>query len=254
MAPPRPSYTPPPPRAVAQPAPPAIAHPATPAPPSAVAHPTTPAATPVAPKPAATPAAAPVAPKQPVAPTHAEKPSRESDRAPDPGAGIAKLRMELDDALRAAAAKEKDLRATLEQRDARIHELEASAADLASRIKQVEAAAAEQVSTRDGRIRDLDAALSKRDEQIAKLEQDVQAARAQPGEAGDDLKMIRGIGPAFERELRRLGVHSFAQIAAWTPEDVDSIGPKIKAKPERIRRENWVESAAELATRSPESP
>jgi predicted flap endonuclease-1-like 5' DNA nuclease len=158
--------------------------------------------------------------------------------------------MELDEAARAAAAKEKELRATIEQRDARIRELDAAAAELAAQVKKVEASSSEQVSSRDARIRDLEAALSARDERIAKLEQDVQAARTQQTEPGDDLKLIRGIGPAFERELRRLGVHSFAQIAAWTPEDVDSIGPKIKAKPERIRRENWVESAAELVKRS----
>jgi NADH-quinone oxidoreductase subunit E len=37
----------------------------------------------------------------------------------------------------------------------------------------------------------------------------------------DDLKMIKGIGPVNERELNALGIHTFAQIAAWTPANVD---------------------------------
>jgi predicted flap endonuclease-1-like 5' DNA nuclease len=196
------------------------------------------------------PKATPAAPHVAVRAPEADKRIHDSDRAPDPGAGIAKLRMELDEAVRAASTRETELRATLNQRDARIRELETSAAGHDARIKQIQTSSAEQISSRDARIRELETALSARDERIAKLEQEVKAVLSQQGEPGDDLKLIRGIGPAFERELRRLGIRAFAQIAAWTPEDIDTIGPKIKAKPERIRRENWVESAAELAKRS----
>jgi predicted flap endonuclease-1-like 5' DNA nuclease len=210
---------------------------------------TTAAAEPTAVCPKATPAAPHVA----VAAPQAENRTHDSDKAPDPGAGISKLRMELDEAVRSASTKETDLRATLGQRDAHIRELEASAANHDARIKQIQTSSGDQISARDSRIRELETALSARDERIAKLEQEIKAVLSQQGEPGDDLKSIRGIGPAFERELRRLGIRTFAQVAAWTPEDVDTIAPKIKAKPERIRRENWVESAAELAKRSSES-
>jgi predicted flap endonuclease-1-like 5' DNA nuclease len=198
----------------------------------------------------AVPAAPAATPKPAAALPHAEEPYRDSDRPPDPGAGIAKIRMELDDAARAAAAREADLRTTLSQRDARIRELEASAAERDARIDKAETSARDQISACDARIKELEARLSARDHRIEKLEQDNKALLANQGEPGDDLKMIRGIGPAFERELRRLGIITFAQIATWTPEDIDAIGPKIKAKPERIRRENWIESATELAKRS----
>jgi predicted flap endonuclease-1-like 5' DNA nuclease len=198
----------------------------------------------------AVPTARAATPKPAAALPQTEQRSPESDRAADPGAGIAKLRMELDDASRAAAAREADLRTTLSQREARVRELEAAAAEQGARIEKAEAVARGQVSAGDARIKELEALLAARDQRIEKLEQNNKALLANQGEPGDDLKMIRGIGPAFERELRRLGVVTFAQIAAWTPEDIDAIGPKIKAKPERIRRENWIESATELAKRS----
>ena len=197
--------------------------------PSRVAAAESPAPRSAPPPPVATP------PQPPVSTATADRPS-------DPGASIARLRKELDDAKKAASAG-----------DARIRDLEASAAKHDARIKEIQASSEEQIAARDARIRELEAALSARDRRIGKLEEASAAALAQQAELGDDLKKIRGVGPAMERELRRLGITTFAQIAAWTPEDVDTIGKKIKAKPERIRRENWIESAATLAKGSSES-
>jgi predicted flap endonuclease-1-like 5' DNA nuclease len=201
----------------------------------------------------APPTAQASAPKPAISTREVEKRTGDSDRAPDPGANIARIRRELEEAARAAAAKEAELSTSVSQRDARIRELEAAAAQHDAHIKEIETSSGERIAARDSRIRELQDALSACDERIDKLEQENKALAASQGEPSDDLKMIRGIGPAFERELRRVGVCTFAQIAAWTPEDIDAIGPKIKAKPERIRRESWIESAAELVKRSSES-
>ena len=40
------------------------------------------------------------------------------------------------------------------------------------------------------------------------------------GAAADDLKLIKGVGPALEGLLHRLGFFHFSQIAAWTPAEV----------------------------------
>jgi predicted flap endonuclease-1-like 5' DNA nuclease len=64
---------------------------------------------------------------------------------------------------------------------------------------------------------------------------------------GDDLRRIKGIGPAFERALRALGVQSYREIAGWTPDDVASIAARIGARAERIVKEGWIASARELA-------
>ncbi|MEL6951913.1 MAG: 50S ribosomal protein L21 [Pseudomonadota bacterium] len=62
----------------------------------------------------------------------------------------------------------------------------------------------------------------------------------------DDLKKLSGVGPALEKKLHENGVTSFAQIAAWTPEDVADMDDKLSFKG-RIERDGWIEQAAKLA-------
>lgn len=62
----------------------------------------------------------------------------------------------------------------------------------------------------------------------------------------DDLKRIKGIGPQNEGRLHALGVWHFAQIAAWTPENVHWVGSYLSF-PGRIDREQWIEQASTLA-------
>lgn len=72
-------------------------------------------------------------------------------------------------------------------------------------------------------------------------------AKAEAAPAGaDDLKLLSGVGPALEKKLHEAGVTSFAQIAAWTPEEVESFDEKLSFKG-RIEREGWIEQAKELA-------
>ena len=39
----------------------------------------------------------------------------------------------------------------------------------------------------------------------------------------DDLSDINGIGPATERDLNRIGIYHFAQIANWNQENAQAI-------------------------------
>lgn len=63
--------------------------------------------------------------------------------------------------------------------------------------------------------------------------------------SGDDLKQISGVGPALEKKLHENGVTSFAQIAAWTPEEVADMDEKLSFGG-RIEREDWISQAKEL--------
>jgi predicted flap endonuclease-1-like 5' DNA nuclease len=47
----------------------------------------------------------------------------------------------------------------------------------------------------------------------------------------------------MEERLRASGVTSVAQVAAWSDDDITAIAPGLKVRPERIRREAWVEQA-----------
>ena len=61
----------------------------------------------------------------------------------------------------------------------------------------------------------------------------------------DDLKRISGIGPTIERTLNDLGIYRFAQIAAFTPENIVWVDRHLRFKG-RIEREEWVGQARTL--------
>jgi len=65
------------------------------------------------------------------------------------------------------------------------------------------------------------------------------------GEA-DDLKRIKGVGPKNEEALNALGIYTFAQIAAWTPSNIEWVESSLSF-PGRVERENWIAQAIELA-------
>jgi large subunit ribosomal protein L21 len=72
------------------------------------------------------------------------------------------------------------------------------------------------------------------------------ALAAATGAAGaDDISLIGGIGPKIYAALTEMGITTFAQVAAWTPEDVTRIEADIKQKG-RVAREEWIEQAKEL--------
>ena len=71
------------------------------------------------------------------------------------------------------------------------------------------------------------------------------------GEAkADDISLIGGIGPKMEQGLHELGYTTFAQIAAWTADDVTKVEAHLKQKG-RVGREEWIEQAAELMAGKP---
>ena len=62
--------------------------------------------------------------------------------------------------------------------------------------------------------------------------------------------MIGGIGPKIFAALTDMGITTFAQVAAWTPADVERIEADIKQKG-RVAREEWIEQAKELMAGKP---
>jgi len=59
----------------------------------------------------------------------------------------------------------------------------------------------------------------------------------------DDLKMIKGIGPKFEKDLNSKGIYYFRQIANWKAADVKMVEGVIDSIPGRIKRDEWVKQA-----------
>lgn len=65
----------------------------------------------------------------------------------------------------------------------------------------------------------------------------------------DDLLLLKGVGPKILKLLNDLGIYTFAQIAAWTPEQIDWIESKLDFKG-RVTRENWVAQAKTLSAQA----
>ena len=62
----------------------------------------------------------------------------------------------------------------------------------------------------------------------------------------DDLSRINGIGPSTERELNRIGVYRFRQIAMWTQENIESISDTLNLG-DRVEKDAWISQAERFA-------
>jgi hypothetical protein len=73
------------------------------------------------------------------------------------------------------------------------------------------------------------------------------------GPEADDLTRIRGVSAGLARRLVDRGVVRFAQIAAWSADDVRTIAANLELGRE-ISRGNWIEQAALLELRRGAAP
>ena len=65
----------------------------------------------------------------------------------------------------------------------------------------------------------------------------------------DDLKKLPGVGPATEKKLNALGIATYAQIAAFTAEEIATVDAALKLKG-KIEADDWPALAKELAGES----
>lgn len=134
----------------------------------------------------------------------------------------------------------------LDELRARLSELEtllSAERETASRVPHLEAELAAMRSA----TRRFEATLAERERRIAALEAEIGESLAWSPPPADDLKKIKGIGPKFEHALNERGIRSYAQIAAWTEQDVLEVAHSLKVHPSRIARDGWIETARELA-------
>jgi len=62
----------------------------------------------------------------------------------------------------------------------------------------------------------------------------------------DDLKQIKGVGPAIEKTLNEMGISRFDQIAQMSEYDIDRVAHRLKGFRSRIYREDWIGQARDL--------
>lgn len=77
------------------------------------------------------------------------------------------------------------------------------------------------------------------------------AVKAKPvarAKKADDLKLIAGVGPKLEQVLNARGIRTFAEIAAWTDEEIARLDAELGFGG-RIGRDDWAGQAKVLAAR-----
>lgn len=62
----------------------------------------------------------------------------------------------------------------------------------------------------------------------------------------DNLKLIEGLGPAFEKKLNAAGITSFAQLAALSADDLVNLEANAGIKAAKVEKDKWIEQAAAL--------
>ena len=82
-------------------------------------------------------------------------------------------------------------------------------------------------------------------EEVAATDAPVALFSAPEGEP-DDLTKISCVGPVLETKLHALGITKYAQVAAFTEDDVSRVDDALSFKG-RIGREDWIGQAKTLA-------
>lgn len=80
----------------------------------------------------------------------------------------------------------------------------------------------------------------------APIEPTVAGLQTNADDATDDLKKIRGIGPALERRLNKSGIRRYQQIAEMTNAELANIAAKISLSPAVAARHDWIQQARTL--------
>jgi predicted flap endonuclease-1-like 5' DNA nuclease len=150
----------------------------------------------------------------------------------------------LEQALEAERVEREDLRKQLEARQVPI--------DIGE--QDIDTLRAEHSATLQNKERELER-LRKR---IAQLQPQARRPRRgagrgtartrQPSPRKDNLKRIRGIGPALERKLNDLGCYTFDDIVGWESTEIERVARALRASPKRIKSE-WMQQARVYAQR-----
>jgi predicted flap endonuclease-1-like 5' DNA nuclease len=133
------------------------------------------------------------------------------------------------------------LRETLAARDQTIRELNAQLEDSHTQKGELE----DRLETLNQRVSPLTQKLQEQRQLLRQLRQ-VSAGTADTTIAEDDLKEIRGIGPALERKLRSHGIEQFAQLAAMSEEELADLSSQLSIAPNMGRRQGWIRQARDL--------
>ena len=116
----------------------------------------------------------------------------------------------------------------------------------AAAVKTAPAAKAAAKPAKSPRASGLDAAMVRTKDKPEAAKAPVLLLQPRGGK-GDDLKQIKGVGPALEKLLNQVGVWHFDQIASWKARDIAHVDGLMTGFKGRITRDEWVKQARILA-------
>ncbi|MAF84156.1 MAG: hypothetical protein CL797_08645 [Chromatiales bacterium] len=130
-----------------------------------------------------------------------------------------------------------ELRETLATRNRRVHDLELQLQESAKQARELQA----KLDNWKQRVTPLTRKLMQQKKVIQSfcLDNDTE-------HQGDDLKAIRGIGPALERRLQQQGIQHYRQLAEMTSDELADIAKKLDIAPNLVERDAWSEQAQDL--------
>lgn len=76
---------------------------------------------------------------------------------------------------------------------------------------------------------------------------EAKAAPKADAAANDDLTALAGVGPALAKKLNEAGITSYAQVAAWTDADLDTLTETISGLKAKAEKGDWIAAAKDLA-------
>lgn len=168
-------------------------------------------------------------------------------------------RAKLESSVENLAASDGQFEKSLQEKDDKIFQLSRELENWQNRLPPL----IERFRERDEAAKNLELELADSREQLSALElaasksvvpEPVAPESAQQGNglgaevSKDDLKQIKGVGPAIEKTLNELGIFRFKQIAEMSEYDIDRVARQLKGFRSRIYREDWMGQARELST------
>ena len=144
------------------------------------------------------------------------------------------------------------------ERNEEAQSLEAELAEARERIGQLEALSAElqesradnidPTQTRVEPVHDPDTLTDGRDASNEPMGREMRDGTedAAINSLRDNLKLIKGVGPAIEKTLNEMGIFRFSQIAEMSEYDIDRVARRLKGFRTRIYREDWMGQARSL--------
>ena len=107
-------------------------------------------------------------------------------------------------------------------------------------------ALADELLAADSFAGDKDRTAAEPDPDTQKSEVDLLTGERKSGDGKDDLKQIKGVGPAIEKTLNDLGIFLFNQLAEISEQEIDRVAQRLKGFRSRIYREDWIGQARDL--------